>query len=66
MQAFSFSLDGVTNVLLRSVLRTFSDAVFQLSLLEDASRLVWGHVVPDILDSCRQLVAALAETWAPR
>jgi hypothetical protein len=25
------------------------------------SHLVWGHMVPDIPDFCRELVAALAE-----
>jgi hypothetical protein len=29
--------------------------------LNAALHLVWGHVVPDIPDFCRELVAALAE-----
>jgi len=29
--------------------------------LEDAARLVWGRVVPDIPDFCREFVVALDE-----
>jgi hypothetical protein len=39
----------------RSSPRTFTDRISTIS------HLVWGRVVPDIPDFCRELVAALAE-----
>ena len=34
---------------------------YGLETPEHPFHLVWGHVVPDIPDFCRELVAALAE-----
>jgi hypothetical protein len=35
--------------------------IFPSETFLDVSHLLWGRVVPDIPDFCRELVAALAE-----